>query len=148
MPRCHPFKPCKSQMQLHIRDHSHTDQYYFVMHPELCAHIMACWCHMATYVLGNVGSDNDFVPYGTTPLTRPMVTIREQFIYRYLCPQSSKQIENLFYKNHFITPTGQCGILLYKSNQIAKFVGPTWGPSGSCRPQMGPMLAPWTLLSW
>ena len=42
--------------------------------------------------------------------------------------------------------------------QIAKFMGPTWGPSGSCRPrmgpmlapcrpQMGPMLAPWTLLS-
>ena len=23
----------------------------------------------------------------------------------------------------------------------------TWGPPGSCRPQMGPMLAPWTLLS-
>ena len=32
-------------------------------------------------------------------------------------------------------------------SQIAKFIGPTWGPSGSCRPQMGPMLAPWTLLS-
>ena len=31
--------------------------------------------------------------------------------------------------------------------QIAKFTGPTWGPPGSCRPQMGPMLAPWTLLS-
>ena len=28
--------------------------------------------------------------------------------------------------------------------QIAKFMGPTWGPPGSCRPQM---LAPWTLLS-
>ena len=26
-------------------------------------------------------------------------------------------------------------------------LGPTWGPPGSCRPQMGPMLAPWTLLS-
>ena len=26
-------------------------------------------------------------------------------------------------------------------------MGPTWGPSGSCRPQMGPMLAPWALLS-
>ena len=25
--------------------------------------------------------------------------------------------------------------------QIAKFMGPTWGPPGSCRPQMGPMLA-------
>ena len=31
--------------------------------------------------------------------------------------------------------------------QIAEFMGPTWGPPGSCRPQMGPMLAPWTLLS-
>ena len=31
--------------------------------------------------------------------------------------------------------------------QIAKFMGPTWGPPGSCRSQMGPMLAPWTLLS-
>ena len=25
--------------------------------------------------------------------------------------------------------------------QIARFMGPTWGPPGSCRPQMGPMLA-------
>ena len=31
--------------------------------------------------------------------------------------------------------------------QIAKFMGPTWGPPGSCRPHVGPMLAPWTLLS-
>ena len=30
---------------------------------------------------------------------------------------------------------------------IAKFMGPIWGPPGPCRPQMGPMLAPWTLLS-
>ena len=33
------------------------------------------------------------------------------------------------------------------NSQIAKFMGPAWGPPGSCRPQMGPMLAPWTLLS-
>ena len=32
-------------------------------------------------------------------------------------------------------------------SQIAKFMGPTWGPHGSCRSQMGPMWAPWTLLS-
>ena len=32
-------------------------------------------------------------------------------------------------------------------SQIAKFMGPTWGPPGSCRPQVGPMLATWTLLS-
>ena len=34
-----------------------------------------------------------------------------------------------------------------KPSQIAKFMEPTWGPPGSCRPQMGPMMAPWTLLS-
>ena len=31
--------------------------------------------------------------------------------------------------------------------QISRFMGPTWGPPGSCRPQMGPMVAPWTLIS-
>ena len=31
--------------------------------------------------------------------------------------------------------------------QISKFMGPTWGPPGSSRPQIGPMLVPWTLLS-
>ena len=29
----------------------------------------------------------------------------------------------------------------------SKVHGPTWGPSGSCWPQMGPMLDPWILLS-
>ena len=32
-------------------------------------------------------------------------------------------------------------------SQIAKFMRPTWGPPGSCWPQMGPMLALWNLLS-
>ena len=36
---------------------------------------------------------------------------------------------------------------LQVTSQISKFMGPTWGPPGSCRPQMGPMLAPWILLS-
>ena len=34
-----------------------------------------------------------------------------------------------------------------RTSQIARFMGPTWGPPGSCWPQMGPILAPWTLLS-
>ena len=34
------------------------------------------------------------------------------------------------------------------TSQIAKFMGPTWGPPGSCRPQMGPMLAPMNLAIW
>ena len=34
-----------------------------------------------------------------------------------------------------------------KNTLIAGFMGPTWGPSGADRTQVGPMLAPWTLLS-
>ena len=30
--------------------------------------------------------------------------------------------------------------------QISRFMGPTWGPPGAVRTQVGPMLAPWTLL--
>ena len=30
---------------------------------------------------------------------------------------------------------------------MAKSMGPTWGPPGSCRPQMSSLMAPWTLLS-
>ena len=30
---------------------------------------------------------------------------------------------------------------------IARFMGPTWGPSGADRTQVGPLLAPWTLFS-
>ena len=35
----------------------------------------------------------------------------------------------------------------YAGIQIARLMGPTWGPPGSCRSQISPMLAPWTLLS-
>ena len=33
------------------------------------------------------------------------------------------------------------------SSHIARFMGPTWHPPGDDRAQVGPMLAPWTLLS-
>ena len=39
------------------------------------------------------------------------------------------------------------GIHINEPSLIAKFMGPTWGPAGAERTQVGPMLAPWTLLS-
>ena len=30
---------------------------------------------------------------------------------------------------------------------MTRLMGPAWGPPGSCRPQMGPMLARWTFLT-
>ena len=38
-------------------------------------------------------------------------------------------------------------MLLGICSLIARFMGPTWGPPGADRTQVGPMLAPWTLLS-
>ena len=35
----------------------------------------------------------------------------------------------------------------HRHSLIARFMGPTWGPSRAERTQVGPMLAPWTLLS-
>ena len=34
------------------------------------------------------------------------------------------------------------GSIIRNPSQIAKFMGPTWDPPGSCRPQLGPMLVP------
>ena len=44
--------------------------------------------------------------------------------------------------NIYLTTTIAC-ICTY----IAKFMGLSWGQPGSCRPQVGLMLAPWNLLS-
>ena len=38
-------------------------------------------------------------------------------------------------------------LILSLPSLIARFIGPTWGPSGADRTQVGPMLTPWTLLS-
>ena len=40
-----------------------------------------------------------------------------------------------------------CSYRVYITNLIARFMGPTWGPPGTARTQVGPMLTPWTLLS-
>ena len=41
----------------------------------------------------------------------------------------------------------ECHWTLLMITLIARFMGPTWGPSGAERTQAGPMLGPWTLLS-
>ena len=39
------------------------------------------------------------------------------------------------------------GALNFLFSLIARFMGTTWGPSGADRTQVGPMSAPWTMLS-
>ena len=46
-----------------------------------------------------------------------------------------------------ILPHLQKRFMGQQNSKKARFMGPTWGPSGADRTQVGPMLAPWTLLS-
>ena len=55
----------------------------------------------------------------------------------------SKEMGQNEKKRIHLTQTGSSSI----RTQIARFMGPTWGPSGAYRIQVGPMLAQWTLLS-
>ena len=59
----------------------------------------------------------------------------------------SEPIPRMIPDRPLISQPSNTGMRNYITTQIAKFMGPTWGPPGSCRPQMGPVLAPWTLLS-
>ena len=58
-------------------------------------------------------------------------------------PRASKAETVPIWWRHHDCPRYFCATITH----IAKFMGPTWGPPGSCRPQMGPILAPWTVLS-
>ena len=50
-------------------------------------------------------------------------------------------------KETFASISTEFAGIQYSVSQIENFIAPIWGPPGSCRPQMGPMMAPWTLLS-
>ena len=78
--------------------------------------IIAKWCHIATSFWVSIGSGNGFFLDVTKPLHEPNFNHHQRF----------------------------CGIHLRTTQTW--FMGPTWGPPGSCQPQMGPVLAPWTLL--
>ena len=49
--------------------------------------------------------------------------------------------------NHWYVALTHYRYETYMVPLIARFMGPSWVPSGADRTQMGPMLAPWTVLS-
>ena len=67
------------------------------------------------------------------------------FVYEGPIYSMSAFIQVMF--RHLLVDLNQSWSSSLMSSQITRFMGPTWGPPGSCRPQMGPILAPWTLLS-
>ena len=74
------------------------------------------------------------------------VTIHIQLRWGHASVMGSQMILKIIFVRQFFFQTDS-KYHQHMTAQIAKFMGPRWGPTGSCRPQMGPMLAPWTLLS-
>ena len=64
----------------------------------------------------------------------------------YLIIMKFPLVPNQRHKNNNHTHAQLC-VIQMRLPLIARFMGPTWGPSGADRTQVGPMLAPWTLLS-
>ena len=58
------------------------------------------------------------------------------------CPDSCPSLTAGIVDRSITTGKGSAGLPL-----IARFMGPTWGPSGAARTHVGPMMAPWTLLA-
>ena len=55
--------------------------------------------------------------------------------------------QNVLILLDFVLFAYSTSMALREHTQIARFMGPTWGPPGADRTQVGPMLAPWSLLS-
>ena len=66
--------------------------------------------------------------------------------YKSKCDKNYVEAFIVLYHNYWYIHHLYCLPLSREYTQIAKFMGPTWGPPGSCRPLMGPMSAPRTLL--
>ena len=95
---------------------------------------------------------------GHVPSIYGIVTVRhdcninrkKSLVYCLCCLKAESKIHDKVMATCFSMTAAQAylaGFEMPYLTQIAKFMGPTWGPPGSCRPQMGPILAPWTLLS-
>ena len=65
----------------------------------------------------------------------------------HISPLLPREVHNVVTTSLNLPISSMSRILDSNLSQIAKFMGPTGGPPRSCRPQMGLMLAPWTLLS-
>ena len=102
----------------------------------------------------STAEDNGLVPSGNNPLHEttlikigtPYGVMMPHWFWIKTKPIKSRNQE-LWGQNHWLLLLAWRRVRNKQTPQIAKFMEPTWGPPGSCRPQMSPMLGPWTLLS-
>ena len=87
-----------------------------------------------------------------TSVTKYILSVATKYIWWYhRTRRGINELTSLLFFSRFyrilITLNKMLCKCLHDVSQIERFMWPTWGPPGSCRSQVGPMLAPWTLLS-
>ena len=106
-------------------------------------------------LLSGIGSGNDLVSSGNKPLLEPVSYL--QHVYWFLHLVHLSRAVGWYVDEHLITlqefpfPISLMTDIIHMvynmiATLVARFMEPTWGPSGVDRTQVGPMLAPWNLL--
>ena len=91
---------------------------------------------------GCFGSHVRSISYEVLNISIREMILKNELAKSFLRTSGTNELTNQYKSEMHITGMG-CIMIL----QIAKFMGPTWGQSGSWRPQIGSMWAPWTFLS-
>ena len=94
------------------------------------------WHHMPTKILVNNGSDHGMLPDGTKSLPEPMLT---QDYWHQSQWNFKENTQDMLAKRVIWIWTFKNLLHQPGSNELT---GPTWGPHGSCRPNVGPMNLP------
>ena len=87
---------------------------------------------------------------GSTPLTRAYYYVLKKWCWSwpvYILLVKQLLLTESQYWGSYLHGTHLYGCCFHSPSQIARFMGPTWDPPGADRTQVGPMLAPWILLS-
>ena len=82
-------------------------------------------------------------------INKPSEITRHSFTHMSLNTEKWNSNEFIVFVKRPLWPVPSLGWMIRGFNKgilIVMFMGPIWGPAGADRPQVGPMLAPWTLL--
>ena len=99
--------------------------------------INICWIEITGY------TTNDWKPYHSITRIANHKAVRVMWWYIISITEMKCVTRTLHCFFHTTGPPDK----IHKGTLIARFIWPTWGPSGADRTQVGPMLAPWTLPS-
>ena len=124
--------------------------------------------YLQGYLLTTSQSAHDFAKNGTIYHIATVLLLKGSFPYllqifttKRICVMFNNFDLDPYLQGHLLMPKngttitsgnhGAAGVILrmwaFRFVKLARSMRPTWGPPGSCRPQVGPMLAPWTLPS-